>query len=312
MKDRDVTDFNKWITKGCPKATYFSSFEDKYLVVDNLDEKEDPLISPCEASYNSEYFYMLIVLRGTLHIVIGGTEIEVKANEYLSVRPCMTIKLQESRCFYVSLIARNCLMTDILEHSTLCKMNKFHAFSFSHLRFDPEQINALLHCYRTIKNEHMRDHYPMMEMVHRAYITAFLAKLCSFIQPTTYIPHTNNSKQYSVFTKFLDILSNDHKQERSVQYYAKTLKITPKYLSTIVHNFTGLSASQVIDNYVIYAVKQMLYANDCNIKTISEDFHFPSQSFFGRYFKRITGMSPNKYVKENNRKSLNFMSKNRM
>ncbi|MDE6000520.1 MAG: helix-turn-helix domain-containing protein, partial [Bacteroidaceae bacterium] len=81
-------------------------------------------------------------------------------------------------------------------------------------------------------------------------------------------------------------------------------------LSTIVKTFTQLTASQVIDQYIISAIKQSLYSNKQNIKTISEEYHFPSQSFFGRYFKRLTGMSPNDYIKHHNIKSISFNQPN--
>jgi AraC-like DNA-binding protein len=48
----------------------------------------------------------------------------------------------------------------------------------------------------------------------------------------------------------------------------------------------------------------MLYSNEFNIKKVSDIYHFPSQSFFGRYFKRIVGMSPTAYIKENNSKAI--------
>ena len=47
--------------------------------------------------------------------------------------------------------------------------------------------------------------------------------------------------------------------------------------------------------------------NNKTIKEMSDDFNFPSQSFFGRYFKRIAGMSPNYYIKQHNIKSINFL-----
>ena len=78
-------------------------------------------------------------------------------------------------------------------------------------------------------------------------------------------------------------------------------------MSTIVHKYTGMTASQAIDQYIVFAIKQTLYNNEQNIKKVSEEYNFQSQSFFGRYFKRITGLSPNAYLKQNNIKSINFI-----
>ena len=68
---------------------YFSSFEGKYTIIDNLDEKGEPIVQAHPEMYNAEYVYVTVVLRGTLHMIVGGAEIEMKANDYLAVMPCM-------------------------------------------------------------------------------------------------------------------------------------------------------------------------------------------------------------------------------
>lgn len=78
--------------------------------------------------------------------------------------------------------------------------------------------------------------------------------------------------------------------------------ITPKYLSAITLSYCGQTASVVIDNYIASRIKQMLYSSNMNIKRIGEHYNFPNQSFFGRFFKRITGESPYEYQKTHNRK----------
>ncbi len=295
------------ITKEHAPNMYFSSYEGKYNIMDNLDEKSDPLILARDEVYNSEYVYVTVVLRGTLHIIIGGTELEVKANEYLAVTPCMSVKVKDSRCLFFAFLTRSHIMSEIYERIGVQKYLHFHAFKFRHVHLPPEVIGTLYDCYKRIKAEHMRPEYPMKEMTLRAYQGCYIAKLFSYVKEDDIINHVKNSRQYQFFNNFISKLNEKHRQERSVQFYANELNITPKYLSAIVQNFTGLTASQVIDQYVIFAVKQTLYSNKANIKTISKDFNFPSQSFFGRYFKRITGMSPNEYIKQNNIKSINFV-----
>ncbi len=36
----------------------------------------------------------------------------------------------------------------------------------------------------------------------------------------------------------------------------------------------------------------MLKSSNLNIQQISDELNFKSQSFFGKYFKKLTGMSP--------------------
>ena len=98
------------ITKADAQNAFFSSYEGKYTIMDNLDEKLDPVVHARDEIYNSEYVYITVVLRGTLSLIIGGTPIEMKANEYLAVMPCMSVVVKESRCIYFTFLTSSNLM----------------------------------------------------------------------------------------------------------------------------------------------------------------------------------------------------------
>ena len=109
----------------------------------------------------------------------------------------------------------------------------------------------------------------------------------------------NNAKavtrQESICSDFIDILSHNYKEQREVSFYADRLCITPKYLSQIVKDNTGKTALELIEDYVIEESKAMLISTTMTIQQISDELHFPSQSVFGKYFKRVTGLSPREY-----------------
>lgn len=100
-----------------------------------------------------------------------------------------------------------------------------------------------------------------------------------------------------LFEKFMTLLSENHKDERELKFYADKLFITPKYLSTLIKEISGRSAADWIDEYVIMEAKSLLKYSNMSIKEISYFLNFPSQSFFGKYFKQHTGMSPGTFKK---------------
>jgi AraC-like DNA-binding protein len=73
------------------------------------------------------------------------------------------------------------------------------------------------------------------------------------------------------------------------------LSLTPKYLSQIIKASTGKSANEWIDEYVMLEAKALLKSTTMTIQQISDELNFPSQSFFGKYFKRCEGVSPKEY-----------------
>ena len=89
-----------------------------------------------------------------------------------------------------------------------------------------------------------------------------------------------------------------YKQERSISFYAEKLCLTPKDLSSIIKQATGKLAGEWIDACVVLEAKMLLKCSEKSIQQIAEELNFANQSFFGKYFKHHTGMSPSKYKEE--------------
>lgn len=98
-----------------------------------------------------------------------------------------------------------------------------------------------------------------------------------------------------IYGRFLDILTKYHKQERNINFYAEKLCISTQYLSECIKKQSGKTAQEVIEEYVITQAKSMLLSSEMSIQQISDELHFPTQSAFGKYFKRVTGLSPKAY-----------------
>ena len=79
-------------------------------------------------------------------------------------------------------------------------------------------------------------------------------------------------------------------------YYAGKMFLTPKHLSTVVKEVSGKTAGEWIDSLVILEAKALLKSSEQSIQEIADELHFANQSFFGKYFKHHTGMSPKEYM----------------
>lgn len=279
-------------------------FKERYTIVDNLDLKTEPRTSGDYEIYNTKYTFNIVVMRGTLHLTVNKQEVELKSNEMLIVRPFIRFKLHESTAIFFVIVVKNELCNEIYEHCTVSRDVQIRSFCFHHYRFNQDIIDILLNDYLTLKEEMKLDDYKMKELALRSIFSVFVSHLYSFRVPQFEIPYPIRNHQEQIYNKFLNQLSLYYRKERSVRFYAEKLNVAPKYLSTVVRHFTEYSASTVIDLYVVYRIKQALYVNEHNIKSISATYNFPNQSFFGRYFKRVAGMSPNEYIKQNNRKAI--------
>ncbi|MCH5214880.1 MAG: AraC family transcriptional regulator [Muribaculaceae bacterium] len=103
---------------------------------------------------------------------------------------------------------------------------------------------------------------------------------------------TGASASSHITTRFLRLARDNFKRERFMDFYAKELGITTKHLSRTVKAHTGFTASEWLDRLVILEAKVLLKSSGMTIQQIAEELNFPSQSFFGKYFKNIVGVSP--------------------
>lgn len=83
-------------------------------------------------------------------------------------------------------------------------------------------------------------------------------------------------------------LTQHYREYHDIRYYASIMDLSPKYLSLLIKRSSGMLATKWIDDYVI------LEAN-MTIQKVAYAFHLPNQSFFGKNFKKHTGVSPKAY-----------------
>ena len=116
---------------------------------------------------------------------------------------------------------------------------------------------------------------------------------------------TNSSERRSAtkelnaqyFERLMQLLADNFREERSVEFYAEKMNISSKHLSRVIRTFTGKSVHQWIDDFVALEIKNLLRYSDMSVQQISYALNFPNPSFMGQYFKRITGMTPGEYRK---------------
>ncbi len=107
---------------------------------------------------------------------------------------------------------------------------------------------------------------------------------------------STNQSDYT-FHRFMQLLQ-EHPHEREVQWHAKQLKITPKYLSEICKERSGRSASEWIADVTVAELKHYLRNTTLPIREVARVMDFPNASFFCQYTKKHTGLTPNHFRKE--------------
>lgn len=105
----------------------------------------------------------------------------------------------------------------------------------------------------------------------------------------------SQTRDQQMFTDFIQLVAQHAPEHHTIEFYASRLCLTPRYLSTIVKQVSGKSAKQWIDDALVTRIKIDLLHTDKPVSTIGDDMNFPNPSFFAKFFKRMTGMTPREY-----------------
>lgn len=101
-----------------------------------------------------------------------------------------------------------------------------------------------------------------------------------------------------LFDKFMLILNTHHTKEHSVKFYACQMSLTANYLSGVIKNFSGKTAAEWIDEYVVLEAQTLLRFSGMSIQEVAYHLNFATQSSFGKYFKQQTGMAPKQFINQ--------------
>ena len=105
------------------------------------------------------------------------------------------------------------------------------------------------------------------------------------------------SHSNEIFNRFLRLVNLHGSREHQLAFYAEKLCITSRYLGTVVLATSGVGAKEWIDRAIVSTAKVLLRHSDKQSSQIADELNFPNASFFCKYFKRMTGLTPQQYRK---------------
>lgn len=283
-------------------GVFFTSFQKDYHCFDNLQMGFDPKINACHQQGNEDYHVVIAVQQGNMGLVINGQEIRLKSNDFLVIMPFTRVQILSSRCTFFCCVIRNYIALDMYNKIGCPDNITENCYTFHHYHFHPQQLEMMMQDYMRIKEILQRRPPALHEEMLKAGIGIFMSHMFSFLAVNTRIEYKSTLFHRQVFDQFLSALSQHYTKERKVEFYANLLHLPSKQITTATHKYAGKTASRVINEYVIFKIKAVLYNNQLSIRAISDMFNFPNQSFFGRYFKRVTGYSPAKFMNMHSKK----------
>lgn len=256
-----------------------------------------------KAPFRSSAFVILLLTNGEMNFNYDFDSYTIKKKEVFFITPgalCETKSFSPDISFIGLVFTPGYLKK---QGVVLSSANFIHIFSSNMLRkqslSEEEYAEILFHILSLKRKMQLpTDIVNLKEIVRHNFISVLYEVFLIQHKHSAFYPVKKNRKE-ELTRDFLTSLTNNFQQERKVLFYAKALFVTPRHLSQVVKQVTGKTAGEFIDEIVIKEAKVLLSANSFNISQVTNVLNFSDQSFFGKFFKKHTGISPSDY-KENN------------
>ncbi len=240
------------------------------------------------------FILMALCLNGEAHYTIDTHEQHVKPGDLFFVSERHIIDKYkasedfECLCIMVSTTFYHDFVQNVKNVSSLL------LFSMNNpvVKLTSSEIKTYTAYYQTIREKISITDHPYRTNLVKALLLAMFYDMSGVIYRVEKQGHKTPSRIDSFFAAFIRELEENYKKERRVGWYAERIGISPKYLSEVVKMVSKRTPTEWIDNYVVLEIRVLLKNTTKSIKEISDEMHFPNQSFMGKYFKEHTGMSP--------------------
>jgi AraC family transcriptional regulator, transcriptional activator of pobA len=264
-------------------------------------KKPDPDKTHFSQPFRTDSYWVLLVMHDTLTIQLNGEEHVVKENDLLIIPPHVVRQANE--------VENNCkaacvAFTPDFLLGTGLSQRYVDLFDFlfnsggMQIQLATEDASRLMAVINMLREKNFTENdHPFTAEVVRHFFNVFQFELAGLYHKYSNQKKTVHDHKEELLWRFLALLSKHVKSERSLQFYANRLFVTPKYLTQTIKKLSGKTAGEYIDELVIVEAKSLLRDPSLTIAQVADLLYFSDQFFFSKFFKRYTGINPSEYRK---------------
>jgi AraC-like DNA-binding protein len=247
----------------------------------------------------SDYYIVYMVLSGSTHLQLNLVDYPLTKNSLVVISPNM---VHQSQKFVTDcMVVGASFSRDYLSRAGLLTKH-IDAFEFFSLQGNPylllddkevQTLHSLLLLLRDFDLAEEENAYTS-EIIRHGF-NMLLYELAALFKKYRGNQHVKITRKEEYSVSFIKLLTQHFREERSVQYYADALFVTPKHLSKTVKEITGKTCGELIDEMVIAEAKILLSNSVASVGQVADELHFSDQFFFSKFFKSHTGLTPSEY-----------------
>ncbi len=103
--------------------------------------------------------------------------------------------------------------------------------------------------------------------------------------------------KHATVRNFIRLIDKHYDRVRLPGQYAEMLNVTPNHLNALCKEHLGVQAGELIRNRIVLEAKRLLINLDLTVSEIAYKLNFNDNSYFTKFFRKETGMTPEDFRK---------------
>jgi len=285
------TDINKFL-ESIPWPGRTSDPDFYCLRLKRLDQQIQVYRPPFRRSF---YFFALLINSGSAQIHYDDKTVNDPDAYLVFHSPGLVYSFSHSNDLegYVIYFTAECFSffkPDFHETFPLFDLLHTNLFKFDHSSFEklaPHFEEVFMSYERSDKEQHVEARIKLLALLY--HLKDFALERKKEIRLAT--------PQQILLRKYVELINNHYIDKRTVQEYADLLSVTANYLSQSVKSVSGKNALSYIAERLLVEAKSLIRYTELEIAEIAYQLNFSDPANFGKFFKKMAGMSPSEFRK---------------
>ena len=247
--------------------------------------------------HRHDFFEVLYLLKGSGYHVIDGNKYEIKPPCVFFMSPGQAHKLELSNDIegFIFIFTSDFYLLNRSNQNSLIEFPFFYTIHQDNpplLLENESDIRFLENLFRQSIAEISRPGDYFLEML-RSILDLILTTCAARYQVSENM--LIKGKGQILVKRFFHLVEENHQKNLSLSDYSGMIGVTPNHLTQTVKLLTGKTSSQIIKAKQLLEIKRLLVHTNLSVSEIANQLNFEDQSYFTKFFKRETGVTPIQY-----------------
>lgn len=242
-----------------------------------------------------------MVLNGRGHYYIGDCEYELSPGDIFVINNMEHhLAVKDKELSMIVFIFDQSFVWEASEENDYLKLFYSRKHSFSNkIKTDNEVYVKIKNTIEEINRENMERQEGWQSII-KSWLKVLLGQLYRYYNlDSALVTDGSEYNNYKRIETVVEYINNNYSEGLKLEELAELAMMNKSYFSTYFSSVMGVSVFEYVEKVRMKNAKRLLRITDMTVLDIALQCGYKSNAYFDRVFKKVTGLTPFKYRKQN-------------